>query len=363
MLNKEEYAQLIDKASQLASVEDFNKAVNDREFEEQITKIASSYKIDKELYNFLNDSIEVQYRSDKNTAFVLFFILFTICRRQNYGDILELHRSYENMFDDHMIMKHIYLMAVLSKPSNSSLLYKTIYFATKLVNSKSELHDFTTHTGVLNAYCSLICKYFEYALDERKDEKNLELIKTALRCINRAIFIEKQKKGSEEAVYNKFFLNRGRIYVLLEQYGKGENDIQRAIELLPMSADRESKVNEYSQYLVKASIVRAYDLNEEKVQDLDRIKVGNYKSIALMTTLLGFLLGAINIFTNINNTKTLALLMLAYCGLLLVLLGVILLGLGLTLKEKKKVLYVYDVLILLIGIAIFASTFIMINKG
>ena len=55
MLNKEEYAKLIDKASQLTSVEDFNKVVNDREFEEQITKIASSYKIDKELYNFFRE--------------------------------------------------------------------------------------------------------------------------------------------------------------------------------------------------------------------------------------------------------------------------------------------------------------------
>ena len=363
MLNNEKYKLLIDSATELASCKEFDKEVNYRPFEEKVTKIASSYKINKELYDFLKQSIDIYYKSDEKLAFTIFFILFTICRRQNYGNILNLVKENENLFDEYMIMKHIYIMAVLSKSSHSSLVYKTLYFANKLVNSKSDKHDFTTHTGVLNAYCSLVCKYFEFAIDERKEERNVEMIKKALVYINRAIFLEKKEKGSEDLVYNKFYLNRGRIQILLGDYTKGENDIQRAIELVPMTADRESVVNEYSQYLVKASIIHAYDINEEKVEDLDKIKVGNYKSIALMTTLLGFLLGAINIFANINDTKTLAILMLAYCGLLLVLLGVILLGLGLMLKEKKKIFYVYDVIVLLIGIAIFASTFMLINRG
>ena len=171
------------------------------------------------------------------------------------------------------------------------------------------------------------------------------------------------KKLTTVLVYNKFFLNRGRILILLEKYAKGEEDILKAIELLPPSTDRESKVNEYNQYLVKSSIIRAYDLNQEKVRDLDKIKVSNYKSIALMTTLLGFLLGTINIFTTISDRFTLAVLMLGYLGLLLVLVGTILLGFSLNFRERKKRLYVYDVLLIVVGVAIFVATMIIINKG
>ena len=208
----------------------------------------------------------------------------------------------------------------------------------------------------------MICKYFEYELDERKDQDNQKLLQLALICINKAIKIETHEKGLDN-VYNKFYLDRGRILILLGQYAKGEDDILKSIELLPYSVDRESKINEYNQYLVKSSIIHAYDLNETKVEDLDRIKVSNYKSIALMTTLLGFLLGTINIFTTITDRFTLLCLMFGYCGLLLVLVGTILLGFSLNFKEHKKRLYVYDILILLFGALIFVGTMILINWG
>ena len=82
-----------------------------------------------------------------------------------------------------------------------------------------------------------------------------------------------------------------------------------------------------------------------------------------MTTLLGFLLGTINIFTTITDRFTLLALMLGYCGLLLVLVGTILLGFSLNFKEHKKRLYIYDVLIILLGALIFVGTMILINWG
>lgn len=157
-------------------------------------------------------------------------------------------------------------------------------------------------------------------------------------------------------------MTRGRLLILLGKYSDGEADIVKAIELLPFSSDRESKVMEYNQYLVKASIIHAYDLNEEKVQDLDKIKVNNYKSIALMTTLLGFLLGTINIFKTVENTYTLGMLMLCYLGLLLILVGTILLGFTFTFKERRRRLYFYDTILIVCGVIIFVFTMIIINK-
>ena len=356
------FLELVLAAKELSEIAEFEKEVNGRLFEIEITKIASSYKMNAELEEFLTKEIETKYDEDKKYAFVIYFVLFTMCRRQNYGNILDLSKQYSELFNDYEIIRHINLMAVLVKSTDASTIYKAIKNGTNLVNIKNENCDFTVHTGVLNAYSELICKYFEFQLDERKEPENAEYLKKGLACIIQAIKIETEAKGSIDKVYSKFFLNRGRLLILLGKHAKGEADIVRAIELLPLSADRESKVTEYNQYLVKASIIHAYDLNEEKVQDLDKIKVSNYKSIALMTTLLGFLLGTINIFTTISDTYTLGMLMLCYLGLLLILVGTILLGFTLNFRERKARLYIYDILLLIVGIAIFVVTIILINK-
>lgn len=357
------FEEILIKAEELSKIEDFDKKVNNRPFEIEITKIASSYRIDEELKTNLIEKIKSSYATSKKLSFVLFFILFTICRRQNYGNFLELVEEYEQMFNEYVIIKHIRVMAAIEKCTNTKNLYREVKMATLFIESKGDNYDFSVNTGALNAYCGLVCKYFEYQLDKRDDSDNHEYLDNALECINRAIEIETKEKGSPDLVYNKFYLNRGRVLILLKKYSKGEEDILKSIELLPASVDRESKINEYNQYLVKSSITRAYDLNEEKVKDLDKLKVSNYKSIALMTTLLGFLLGAINIFTEIKDPFTLAMLMLGYCGLLLVLIGTILLGFSLNFKERKTRLYIYDVLLILVGVIVFASSMIIIiNK-
>ena len=91
-------------------------------------------------------------------------------------NILELTKDYCDMFDDYEITKHINLMAILVKSTNASALYKGIKSGTKLVALKNENCDFTVHVGILNAYCELICKYFEFQLDERKERENIDFI-------------------------------------------------------------------------------------------------------------------------------------------------------------------------------------------
>ncbi len=354
--------ELVNRAKEIIKVDKFNQYVNSREYEMEITSVAKTLKINKDLYDKLCNVINEEFKKDKAVSFTLFFILFTMCRRQNYGDYLTLAILAEDNFDEYEIMTHIKLMAILAKSSKSSTLYKAIKESSSFVSLKNENCDFTKHVGALNVYTALICKYFEYHLDERSEPENKELLKKAEVCIKKVIRLETNEKGSPDKVYEKFYLNYGRILILLEQYTKGEEEIAKAISLISESADRDATVNEYNQYLLKASITHAYDLNEEKVKDLDQIKVSNYKSIALMTTLLGFLLGSINIFTSFSDPFSLAMLMLGYSGLLLVLLGVIMCGFTLTLKERKKRLLVYDISLIVVGVIIFAITMYIIIK-
>ena len=83
--------------------------------------------------------------------------------------------------------------------------------------------------------------------------------------------------------------------------------------------------------------------------------------VALLTTLLGFLLGTITIFTQTPRAEDLAILMLAFLSLLLVLAGVVLLGLSIAIKENKKQLYTFDLSLIGIGTILFIiSMFIII---
>lgn len=355
--------EILKIANEINSKSDnFLQYCNSREYEELITDVAKSIIITEKVYNDLLDLVKTNLEENKNLSFTLYFILYTMCRRQSYGDLTALVEEHRGNYSEYYIIEHIRLMAVLDKSTNTSKLYRAIKDADKLIKKRDVLCDFENQVGVLNLYCALVCKYFEAELDERDEGANKELIQKALIRINNAIDIE--EKSNKPQTYSKFFLNRGRIYILKGKYNKGEEDIQRAINLLQASEDRMSKVNEYSQYLMKASIIRSYDLNEEKVKDLDKIKVNNYKSIALMTTLLGFLLGAINIFTDVKDPFTLAMLMVCYAGLLLVLLGTILLGLTITLKERKATLFIYDVLLIIVGAAIFGvCIYFIISKG
>ena len=146
------------------------------------------------------------------------------------------------------------------------------------------------------------------------------------------------------------------------KYSSGEEYINKAIKSINVSPDRDRIAREYEQYLVKSSILRAYDLTNDKIKELDQVKVNNFKSLALMTTLLGFLLGTINIFIYCETPFSLAMMMLCYLALLLVLISVVLLGLNLSLEGHKKKFFIYDILILVVGIVIFTISILIVLK-
>ena len=107
-------------------------------------------------------------------------------------------------------------------------------------------------------------------------------------------------------------------------------------------------------------MIRAYDKINEKFEEFDRFKVDSYKSVTLIMAVIGFLLGAINIFSKVETPFTLLLLMLGYCGLVMMLAGVVLLGFALNFKERKKRFLIFDMLLVIAGITLFIVPLVII---
>ena len=219
-----------------------------------------------------------------------------------------------------------------------------------LIKSKGENHDFTHHNGILNLYVEIVCSYFESELDDRFDDSINHYIKQA------RVVVDEMIDSCKDKVYSKYYLNKGRLLVLMQNYKEGEKFIGMAIRSIPYSAERERTAREYEHFLQQSNLIKSYDLTATKIKELDAVKVNNTKALALMTSLLGFLLGAINIFAQVSDVFTLGMLMLCYLGLLLVLTGVVFVGLNLMHKQKSKKFFFYDAIILIFGVAIFAST-------
>lgn len=340
---------LVVEQAQKILKEDFRNYVNERDFEVEVTNIASQINIVNITKEEIDNAIDQYLTIDKRISFIIFFTFFTVYRRLSYGNLLEFCNEYISNFLEYEITEHIKILSLYASTNNVNAYDTLIKRTDKLINKKDS--KFANHAGVLNLYAELVCSYYERNLDLRDGDEDSLLIKKALKYIEQII---------NQQDYHKYHLNKGRLLILLGNYDAGEDEILHAINMLPLTHDRENRVKLYEQYLIKASFVHAYDLNDDKYKDLEKIKVSNYKLVALMTTLLGFLLGTINIFAETKEPASLALLMLAYLSLLLVLSGVILLGLSITFKEKKKSLFAYDISLMGIGIILFIITMLII---
>ena len=345
---------LFQAVKEIASREDFLTYVNNKLFEEEVTNLVKDLQFDKQSEQIILQKLEELLDKNNNQAFILFFILLTKYRRNKIGNLKEFVDKYLDYFGNIKFSEFIPLLCQFTEENDEKSLLRLLKRTDKLINSKGENYDFTTHLGILNLYVEIVCKYFESQLDERFDEDMVIYLKKASEVVDDMI------RRCGENVYIKYFLNKGRIMVLLGKYKEGENFINRAIKLVPIGPERENTIREYQQYLIKVSVVKTYDTTANKIKELDSVKVNNTKTLALMTSLLGFLLGSINIFSSVTDVFTLAMLMLGYISLLLVLTGIVLLGLNLTFNEKRKKFIIYDIAILLLGISLFITTMIII---
>ena len=353
MLEKNQ--QILEKLKEISSRPDFDSYVNERTFELEITSLSNSlvYNVEeqKNLFAELNENV----KNNKNYAFCLFFVLFTKMRRNKIKNLSEFITEYSYHFYNFKMLEFIELLAQFQDMYDEREYLRLLKKTDLLIHSKGEFYDFTNHQGILNFYVEIVCSYFELKLDDRFEENISPYLSKAYKVINDMI----QECGNQK-VYPKYYLNKGRLLILMQKYKEGEKFISQAIRSIELGDERDRTVREYEQYLQKANTIKTYDLTNEKIKELDSIKVNNTKSLALMTSLLGFLLGSINIFAQINDVFTLAMLMLGYVGLLLILTGVVFFGLSLSIKEKRKNVRIYDFILLLLGVAIFTTSIVIV---
>lgn len=353
MQKLETISELISKAEEI-SRGDFSKIVNQRSYELDVAHISELINIETIPMALIRENITKYYNLDKPLSFTLFYILYTKVRRLKLN-LKELTDEYLPSFEEYEITKFLQVLSDYNESKSDYSLKRNLKIMESLIEKKTQDYDFTNHSGMINLFVEIVCVYYEQNMDKRDESKFHELSQKALKKINIII-------SQENNAYSKFYLNKGRILLLMGKYSSGEEYINKAIKSINVSPDRDRIVREYEQYLVKSSILRAYDLTNDKIKELDQVKVNNFKSLALMTTLLGFLLGTINIFIYCETPFSLAMMMLCYLALLMVLISVVLLGLNLSLEGHKKKFFIYDILILVVGIVIFTISILIVLK-
>ena len=342
--------ELFSNLKKISEREDFLKYANVKEFEMEVLELSKEIEITNTENNLLLNELDLAIKQNQtNYAFCLFFILFTKYRRNKLGNVVEFVDKYIHEFYQIKISDFIVLLAEYSENYDEKTYLRLLKKTDNLIKSKGENHDFTNHSGILNLYVELVCSYFESELEDRFDESVNHYIKQA------KVVVDKMIDSCKDKVYPKYYLNKGRLLVLTQNYKEGEKFIGKAIRSIPYSSERERTIREYEHFLQKSNLIKSYDLTAVKIKELDAVKVNNTKALALMTSLLGFLLGAINIFAQVSDVFTLGMLMLCYLGLLLVLTGVVFIGLNLMNKQTSKKIILYDAIVLILGISVFAS--------
>ena len=331
--------------------------VNDRSFEVKITTLSDNFdlglvdtfktelaKMKNDILSdpsFQNTSTDLKDNESLKHYFILFFTLFTKYRRSKYSILNDFyHQFYLDALKCFEISQFIHWLAAFSADQTSNTLLTYRRELKKMIDNPL----FSNHYGILNFYIEVTCLYFENQLDLKDTPETIALLSALL---------SKIESMSQQEPHSKYFLNQGRLLILLKRYEEGISCIDQAIHLVRLSFERQTILVEYQQYIAKAAMIKTYDLNKEKTDELNHVKIDNFKALTVMTTILGFLLGSINIFTNLITPAAIAAMMVCYFSLMLVLLSVCLFGLNLLANQKNKKYFQYDLGIFLSGVALF----------
>ena len=351
--NFTKFEQLLAAANEISSLNNFDTFCNSRKFEDEVVEIERKIIITSELEKEITDYIDKNKDINNKLCFVLFFILFTLYRKNEMGDLESFTDKYISNFNQYPISEFIKLLTIYNVKKDNEHLNELLKSSKLLSESKGETYDFTTHQGINNLYVEVVCTYFELNSDERLDKESNLFLKDAINKIDKII------DSCNGKIYSKFYLNKGRLEALKGNYNKGEEYIIKAIRAIELGPNRSYTVNQYQYYLTKIDMIRRSDITNKKMKEVEKVKVDNIKSLTLMTALLSFILGAINIFSSTKKTLVLGILMASYFGLILTLTGILLFGLKLMYNEKNSKHFLYTLFIFIAGIVIFAVSIIL----
>lgn len=356
-------------------MEEFRKII--AEFENNTRTRKYEYAISEMSKTLTHESLEPYILAMKNSKepmyvrFSCFFLLFTYYRKNNFlTEMKELVDDNYDTFKDQFLFYFIYLMKE-DKLATINQLDKI------LENGEKHLDFYKDYVGYLNLYVEICAKYYEVNLDLRgkidAGDENCESSKKKKEGnerLNKAI--EAIETCCKESSYHKFFVNKGRILALLGDYDQAEKFIHEGISKVTNDTHHDKTVASYERYYNLLLNIITYDkaqetirLCEKKQEVLDKsvkgIQIDNFKNLSILSTVIAFLLGGVEAFANISDYFVIGKVMLMYAGLFLCLIGFISLLSTLSIfKFKQKILpNCLSILLVIIGILIFALTIII----
>lgn len=341
--------QLIEEINKI----DNNIDINSRAYEDTIREISKKIgKMDDKYANEIDKYIN-QHKDD-TLGFGMFYAYYSYCRKlsilpgEDVKTLTELVKKYEGYFKGIDIFKFLLQMAIVKDGASNAELIIAREEIDELIKSK-KFKD-KDLVGIKNFYTEIVCEYYERNVEEIYDNSQdfNKYINKALSYIEDAIRLEDK--------YFKFSVNKARAYILTKDYEDAERMFRYAIHNAKDDYDRLLFASFYNTSKTVKSIIEMHEQINDKTKNL---KIDNAKVITLITTLLGFILGDIQIFTKAESTQRMCWLMAAHGSVLIVLLSIVLFSMNLLFTNKSNtkngniLRYLGDILLFAIGITMF----------
>lgn len=373
------------------------ESFSSRAYEKFMTDGANYLEGKSHVANYLKDYIKSGNLSD-DEFYTNAFILFTYYRHNSnlkeMSEVLDLaNKRLESKKNEYPLIIHMNFLYKAINPDDASDFLSLINQCQKVINDpKSHL---SSQFGVVHNYCEMVAKYYELHLDERDSLKGKETIEGALNKINEILQIEKK--------YPKYYVTLGRLLALSGKYDEGRSKVYVAMNMIDPNVKKEESDLEKSEMVVETALedvgfksahdcivkaknaqeklidfkkkqadyeaqlnniktIQIYDLNNQHYKEFKNFKYDNLKSVSVIAAIISFIIGGVNMFFNISEPVYAVFMVIAFLGIIFVMLSICLLGISFIMDKENKKNYLRFGVMLLIGIAIISiAVALMLN--